>query len=218
MMKLMSLINEAPSGSVQTNMAGKSSFFNSNVFFNITMRWIIDFGANQHMTISTHNMFGVINISDLNLTVRHLNGTLAKIEYVGNLILSDKVVLFDVLVVPEYCDLLQNHIMGTSSENGSLYLFDLLSPYYSNCQTLGNHSAMCFTSKSLWHTRLGHPSDQVVDMLQNELNFTKDSKVSPYDICHKAKQTREPFPISDHQTTSIGDCSFGYVGSLQGYQ
>ncbi|GJS45083.1 hypothetical protein Tco_0595204 [Tanacetum coccineum] len=31
------------------------------------------------------------------------NGTLAKIKYVGNLKLSENVMLFDVLVVPEYC-------------------------------------------------------------------------------------------------------------------
>nr|GEY03184.1 ribonuclease H-like domain-containing protein [Tanacetum cinerariifolium] len=57
------------------------------------------------------------------------------------------------------------------------------------------------------HTRLGHPSDQAqaVNMLQQDLNFTKDSHVSPCDICHKAKQTREPFPFSDRQTTEIGE-------------
>ncbi|GJS31719.1 ribonuclease H-like domain-containing protein [Tanacetum coccineum] len=212
MMKLMSLINEVPSGNMQANMA--------------------DSGANQHMTISTLNMFGIINISDLNLTVGHPNGTLAKIKYVGNLRLSDKVVLFDVLVVPEYCvsllsvnklikdsrmfvgftetkcyiqDLLQNQIVGTGSKNGGLYLFDTPSSLTSKCQTLGNHSVMCFTYKSLWHTRLGHPSDQVVDVLKHDLTFTKDSKVSPCDICHKAKQTGEPFPISDHQNTVIGE-------------
>nr|GEV71458.1 ribonuclease H-like domain-containing protein [Tanacetum cinerariifolium] len=54
-------------------------------------------------------------------------------------------------------------------------------------------------------TRLGHPSDQAVDVLQNELNFTRDSKVSLFDIYYKAKQTKEAFPISDHQTTSIGE-------------
>ncbi|GKA69276.1 ribonuclease H-like domain-containing protein [Tanacetum coccineum] len=113
MMKLMNLINEAPSRSVQSNMTG------------------------------------------------HPNGTLAKIKYVGNLKLSNKIVLFYVLVVPEYC--------------------------------------------SMWHTRLGHPSDQAVNMLQQDLNFTKDSHVSPCDICHKAKQTREPFLSSDHQTTEIGE-------------
>nr|GEY73305.1 hypothetical protein [Tanacetum cinerariifolium] len=82
MIKLMNLINEAPSGSVQANMA--------------------DSGANQHMTISTLNMFGIIDIFDLNLTVGHSNGTLAKVKYVGNLKLSDKIVLCDVLVVPKY--------------------------------------------------------------------------------------------------------------------
>nr|GEV70188.1 ribonuclease H-like domain-containing protein [Tanacetum cinerariifolium] len=103
MIKLMNLINEAPSGNVQANMAG------------------------------------------------HPNRTLAKIKYVGNLKLSDKIVLFDVLVVPE----------------------------------------------------LGYPSDQAVNMLQQDLNFTKDSHISPCDICHKAKQTKEPFSFSDHQTTEI---------------
>ncbi|GJT01544.1 ribonuclease H-like domain-containing protein [Tanacetum coccineum] len=57
MMKLTNLINEALSGSVQANMAGWGSFFNSNVFFNlnfkifynsnsvmckVTLGWIID--------------------------------------------------------------------------------------------------------------------------------------------------------------------------------
>ncbi|GJZ58909.1 ribonuclease H-like domain-containing protein [Tanacetum coccineum] len=100
-------------------------------------------------------------------------------------------------------DLLQNQIVETGSENGGLYSFD--SPFNSNCQSLGNHSVMCFTFKSLWHTRLGHPSDQAVDVLQHDLNFTKDSRVSPCDICHKAKQTREPFSISNYQTTVIGE-------------
>ncbi|GKC13067.1 hypothetical protein Tco_1009849, partial [Tanacetum coccineum] len=52
---------------------------------------------------------------------------------------------------------------------------------------------------------LGHPFDQVVDVQQSELNFTKDSHVSPYDICHSSKQTREPFLLSDHQTITIGE-------------
>ncbi|GJV84746.1 ribonuclease H-like domain-containing protein [Tanacetum coccineum] len=192
MMKLINLINEAPSGNVQANMA-------------VTLGWIIDYGANQHMTISTLNMFGVIDITDLNLTVCHPNWTLAKIKYVGNLKLSDKKILFDVLVVPEYRDLHQNKIIGTSSKNGSLYMFDYVSPLSSNSQTIGNLSVVCFISKSIWHTRLGHPSDQVVNMLQHDINFTKDFHMSPYDICHKVKQTREPFPFSDHQTTEIDE-------------
>ncbi|GJT14189.1 ribonuclease H-like domain-containing protein [Tanacetum coccineum] len=93
----------------------------------------------------------------------HPNGTLAKIKYVGNLKLSKIVVLFDVLVVPEFASQ-QNH---------------------------GD-----------WH---GHPSDQAVDVLHSDLNFSKDSQISLCDIYHMAKQTGEPFPFSDHHTTTIGE-------------
>ncbi|GJT37651.1 putative RNA-directed DNA polymerase [Tanacetum coccineum] len=217
-MNLMSLINDMPSGSAQANMAGRASFLNHNVFFNINFHkffnsntvlvnisigWIIDSGANQHMTVTTKNMFGVVDISDLNLTVGHPNGTLAKIKYVGNLQLSKDVVLYDVLVVPEYCvsllsvnklirdsrlfvgfdeskcyiqDLIQNKIVGTGSESGGLY-----------------------------HTRLGHPADQVLSVLHKDLQMSKGSHVSLCDTCHKAKQTRKPFPLSEHKTSNVGD-------------
>ncbi|GJU23108.1 ribonuclease H-like domain-containing protein [Tanacetum coccineum] len=118
MKKLMKLINEVPSRNMQANMA-----------------------ANQHMTISTVNMFGIIDISNLNLTVGHPNGTLAKIKYIGNLKLSENVVFFDVLVVLEYC-------------------VSLLS-----VNKLIKDSHM-----------LGHPSDQVVDVLQDDLNSLKTLK------------------------------------------
>ncbi|GJU73539.1 putative RNA-directed DNA polymerase [Tanacetum coccineum] len=251
MMKLMNLINDVPSGSntgnIQANLAGRCTYMNSNVLFNInfktffntntilykaSLRWIIDSGANQHMTISTINMFGIVDVSDLSLTVGHPNGTLAKVKFVGNLKLNSHVTLYDVLVVPEYCvsllsvnkllkdsklfvgfteskcyiqDLVHSQIVGTGSENGGLYLFDYDSPKSSMCSNIGNMSAVCYVSKSLWHSRLGHPSDQALDVLQGNLRFTKNSSKSPCDICHKAKQTREPFPLSEHKTTNIGD-------------
>nr|GEV50397.1 ribonuclease H-like domain-containing protein [Tanacetum cinerariifolium] len=69
----------------------------------------------------------------------------------------------------------------------------------------GNQTTTCFVSKYVWHNRLGHPSDQAIDVLQSDLKFTKDSHVSHCDICHKAKQTRELFPLSDHKTIVIGE-------------
>lgn len=180
------------------------------------------------MTVNTLNMFDIIDISDLNLTVGHPNGTLAKIKFIGNLKLSANVILYDVLVVPEYCvsllsvhklikdsrmfvgfdetkcyiqDMTQNKLMGTGSENGGLYLFDCPSPH----TVLGNLSVKCHVSKSLWHIRLGHPSDQAVSLLQPVLMYTKGAHVSPCDICHKAKQTRVPFPLSEHKSFAIGD-------------
>ncbi|GJR72454.1 ribonuclease H-like domain-containing protein [Tanacetum coccineum] len=242
-MKLMSLINDMPSRSVQANMAGRASFLNHNVFFNINFHkffnsnivlvnisigWIIDSGANQHMTITTKNMFGIVDISDLNLTVGHPKRTLAKIKYVGNLQLSKDVILYVVLVVPEYCvsllsvnklirdsrlfvgfdeskcyiqDLIQNKIVGTGSESGGLYMFD-----QSSSHNIGNSmNISAYVSKTLWHTRLGHPADQVLSVLHKDLQMSKGSRVSLYDTCHGAKQTREPFPLSEHKTYTVGD-------------
>nr|GEW38855.1 ribonuclease H-like domain-containing protein [Tanacetum cinerariifolium] len=52
---------------------------------------------------------------------------------------------------------------------------------------------------------LGHPSDQVMSVLSKNIGLKYDKLVSHYDICHKAKQTRVHFPLSDHKSVSVGD-------------
>ncbi|GKC84148.1 hypothetical protein Tco_1139865 [Tanacetum coccineum] len=58
-------------------------------------------GANQHIIVSTKNMFNVVDILNLKLTVGHHNDTLAKAIVIGSLRFPDSVMLFDVL---EYND------------------------------------------------------------------------------------------------------------------
>ncbi|GJT44814.1 hypothetical protein Tco_0953529 [Tanacetum coccineum] len=97
------------------------------------------------------------NSSELNITVGHPNGTTAKIRKVGNLKLTSNIVLFDVLVIPEYyvsllfvnklvrdsklhvgfdeyeCiiqDLKRENISGTGSEAGGLYVFNTECEYW----------------------------------------------------------------------------------------
>nr|GEV78888.1 ribonuclease H-like domain-containing protein [Tanacetum cinerariifolium] len=175
-------------------------------------------------------MFGIIDILDLNLIVGHPNGTLAKFKYVGNLQLSDNVVLYDVLVVPEYCvsllyvhklikdsrmfvgldtnkcyiqDFTQNKIIGTGNENGGIYLFD--QPI---CQTLGkNASITAYVSKTLWNNRLDHPADQVIDVLRYDLQMSSGSHVIPNDE-KKATPNDEgktPHSTSSSITSSVKD-------------
>ncbi|GJY60089.1 ribonuclease H-like domain-containing protein [Tanacetum coccineum] len=165
MQKLLNMINEKPSRSIHANMIGRTSFFNGNVWFNInfskyfyansslsmtniTMRWIIDSGANQHLTVSSVGMFNVMDNSELKITVGHPNDTLSIISHVGNIKLSNNVILYDVLVFPRYCvsllsvnklirdskmfvgfdenkcyiqDLKRERILGTGSESGHLF-------------------------------------------------------------------------------------------------
>lgn len=119
MLKIMNLIFEKPSPmGIHANMAGK--ILNNNVFYNfnfdtffksnnvgstngLNIGWIIDSRANQHITVFDKNMFNIVDITDLKITVSHPNGTKAKVKKIGNLKISNCVTLFDVLIVPEYC-------------------------------------------------------------------------------------------------------------------
>nr|GEW59334.1 hypothetical protein [Tanacetum cinerariifolium] len=59
--------------------------------------------ANQHMTITDIELDNVYDISHLKIKVRHPNRTEAFVSKIGNLKLPNGLVLFDVLVIPEYC-------------------------------------------------------------------------------------------------------------------
>ncbi|GJT93835.1 ribonuclease H-like domain-containing protein, partial [Tanacetum coccineum] len=95
-------------------------------------------------------------------------------------------------------------IVGTGSDSGGLYLFDIdkIGEYVS---VKSNYVFVCHASSELWHYRLGHPTDQVMSILGKKLGFSKKDHISPCDICHKAKQTRERFPLSDHKSKFVGD-------------
>nr|GEV85045.1 ribonuclease H-like domain-containing protein [Tanacetum cinerariifolium] len=97
-------------------------------------------------------MIHVVDVTDLNLTIGHPNGTLAKITRIGNLRHNYNVILFDVMVIHEYClsllsmhksikdsklsvcfnktkcliyDLKRETVLRTGSESAGLYLFDV---------------------------------------------------------------------------------------------
>nr|GEV36935.1 ribonuclease H-like domain-containing protein [Tanacetum cinerariifolium] len=209
MMKILFLINDKPSGNANANMAG----------------------ANQHLTNCTKNMFNVSNISCLNLTVGHPNGTLAKITAIGSLRLTTNVVLFDVLVIPEYnVSLMSMHklikdsklfvgfdetkcyiqdlnlvkTLGISSEAVGLYFFDV-EQCGNSIVGHANSTFVCHKYKQLWYSRLGHPTDHVLSILSGKIGLKYYKHVSPCDIYHKAKQTKEPFPLSNHKSLAVGD-------------
>ncbi|GJT38378.1 putative RNA-directed DNA polymerase [Tanacetum coccineum] len=163
------------------------------------------------------------------LTVGHPNGTQALITKIGDLKINNNITLYDVLVVPEYTvsllsvhklardsklfvgfdehncyfqDLKGNKTVGIGRQCNGLYLFDI----EKYCKIISNNCiATCYVSRSMWHQRLGHPADQVLSVLNKTLNL--DSQSVPdhlCDTCNEAKQTREPFSLSDHKSTKLG--------------
>ncbi|GJT69272.1 ribonuclease H-like domain-containing protein [Tanacetum coccineum] len=172
MIKIMSLINEKPTGNVNANMAGKPT-----------------------LTVPTKNMFNIIDISSLNLTIGYPNGALSKITTVGNLRLSADIVLFDVLVVPEYCvsllsvyKLIKDSKLFVGFDKHKCYIQDL---NLIKTVGIGNESSGLYMFDE--------------DKKCKNISLKYDKHVSPCDICHKANQTRDPFPLSDHKSMTIGD-------------
>ncbi|GJT45233.1 putative RNA-directed DNA polymerase [Tanacetum coccineum] len=147
-----------------------------------------------------------VEVSNLNTIVGHPNGTKAVVTHMGSLRLTDQIVIHDVLVVPGYeVSLLSVHKLN--KDNKRRVIFD------ENCcfiqdygkRYVNNNINVCCLSKCIWHNRLGHPSDHVLDILKTKLDFQKDKNDNVCDVCHKAKQTRDPFPLSEHKTKSLGE-------------
>ncbi|GJV40276.1 ribonuclease H-like domain-containing protein [Tanacetum coccineum] len=209
MATLISLIKDNKGGkNVQANMAGE----------------------NQHMTYTDKELNNVIDISHLKIKVGHPNGTEAYISKIGNLILSNGLTLYDVIVIPEYCVTLisvhklvkENKVIVAFDENKCYFLNQDLNLknvlgigeqceglyYYSDKGIKSNSSTLkfqCMLSQHDWHCRLGHPADPVLNVLKDSLNFNKRDNTGCCEICQRATQTREPFPLSDHKSKNLGD-------------
>ncbi|GKA86061.1 ribonuclease H-like domain-containing protein [Tanacetum coccineum] len=88
--------------------------------------------------------------------------------------------------------------METCSEFAELYLFDKEYNVSALCQS------DCHVSKDVWHNRLGHPAIQVLNLLKGTLNLNHINHEIPCEVCHKAKQSRESFPLSENKSTFFG--------------
>ncbi|KAL4580545.1 hypothetical protein LXL04_016743 [Taraxacum kok-saghyz] len=230
--KFLRLINEKQgleNTSVSANMAGIScnSVFKS-VFKPKIDNWVVDSGANQHMTSLESQLHDVVDVSQLNLKVSHPNGSFAQINKIWNMQLSDSITLYDVFAVPDFnINLLSVHKLCRDSKcevvfnEHNCYVQDLQSKvtvengnqtdglYYMKRKQSGTcvghvNNAKCCISKFVWHNRLGHPAEQALNALKHNLKFSNDP-LPPCDVCHKAKQTRESFPLSQHNAKHLGD-------------
>ncbi|XP_071739254.1 uncharacterized protein [Rutidosis leptorrhynchoides] len=108
MMRLLSLINEKnPVNEIANdNVAG--TVFNGSKKFN-----------------ENFGLTNVFDVTHLNLTVGHPNGIKALIRKIGDLNLTKNIVLHNVLLIPEYCDLKLGTIVGTGDMYDGLYVFDV---------------------------------------------------------------------------------------------
>ncbi|KAF5790693.1 putative RNA-directed DNA polymerase [Helianthus annuus] len=226
--KLLSLIKDmAPETPKSCNVSGE--FFCSNVYsrpifsFGKGTGWIIDSGENNHMVNSEKNLTDYVDVSNLRIQIKHPNGTNAYVTKIGSLKLMNGVILNDVLVVPEYNinlisvhKLVRDNKLYIGFDEHICYVQDLLTKkvlmtgdqleglyFYGNFVVCDK---VCFNSVNmykLWHVRLGHPANQAVKLSNVDIDIK--SAHDPCDVCHRAKQHREPFPLSDHKSSHLGE-------------
>lgn len=84
-----------------TNTVGTSYNFVFNSYFQ-SNKWIVDLGANEHITSSESNQNDVVNVSNINLIMDNPNGSTAKFYKIRNMNPSSKFTLFDVFVIREF--------------------------------------------------------------------------------------------------------------------
>ncbi|KAJ0480735.1 putative RNA-directed DNA polymerase [Helianthus annuus] len=186
--------------------------------------WIVDSGASQHMVRTDKNLINVVDVSEFDITVGHPNGTSVKVLKIGDLKLTDEILLKDVFFVPGYSvNLLSVHRLSRDNNvdvvfNETTCVFQdsnskrILMSGSQDCGLYfvgnsGNLPSVCFNSSIktfTWHSRLGHPSDQVLAVLKDRLKI-QSTEHDPCDVCHRAKQVRVPFPLSEHKSKSVGD-------------
>lgn len=150
-------------------------------------KWVIDSGANHHMTKNESRLNNVVDVSKLDLRVDHPNGSSTKINNIGNMDLSELVTLFDIFVVDDFnANLLSVHKLckiinvklflmnltmlfritvqgdcGESYESGGLYYLE--GPYTSG-RIPSLNKGTC-VSKFTWQNRLGNPTIQSLNVL-----------------------------------------------------
>ncbi|GJX29856.1 hypothetical protein Tco_0237935 [Tanacetum coccineum] len=150
-------------------------------------------GANQRMTYNDKELDNILDISHLKIKVGHPNGTKAFISKIENLKLSNGLILYDVFVIPEYCVTLIS-VHKLAKENKNVVAFDEKKCDFLN-QDLSLRSVMGTGSQC---EGLGHPTYSVLNVLKKSLQIDNNEKNLCCDVCQRAKQTREPFPLSAH--------------------
>jgi transposase InsO family protein len=215
---LLGMLKTSPSNAVTPTHDGKYK----------ATQWIIDTGCSNHMTGNVSLFESLYDISPSPVGLPNGNQTTAIKE--GRIVLSDGLILTDVLYVPDLnvnlisvsqllatlnyfltvtdklCiiqDRNSRTLIGAGEQCDGVYWFKSTKRIQANQTTVvGQHE--------LWHRRLGHPSRKVVNLLPfmssnkayRESNDVFDSK-EPCGICMIAHQTRSVFPISGSKTVDL---------------
>ncbi|GJY37099.1 putative RNA-directed DNA polymerase [Tanacetum coccineum] len=110
--------------------------------------------------------------------------------------------MYDVLVIPKYCVTLI-FVHKLAKDNKIFVAFDESRCYFLN-QDLNLKNVLGIGNQcgGLYYLDC---EDPVLGVLKPELKIDNTKQTEYYETCQRAKQTREPFSLSDHTSSSLGD-------------
>ena len=182
--------------------------------------WIIDSGATHHVTGDASWLENTRNIPGRLVGLPNGKKVIAIRE--GCVRLSKTITLKSVLFVPKLsCNLISvsqlnddmqcitqfdssicaiqdrsRRLIGAGVRRDGLY-------YFGKGGSILHVSVDAATSTlELWHKRMGHPSEKVVKSLPPVCNL-RGSMNKACEVCFRAKQTRDKFPLSETKTSRI---------------
>jgi len=190
--------------------------------------WILDLGATDHVCSSLSEFTLYKSIKPIPISLPNGHHVFAK--YFGTVIFNHKFYLIDVLCVPQLsfnlvstsklslnmnCSLIfsSNNCMiqdNTTKEmivivsvKVGLYAFE--SSFFRNTATHTIALSFNCTVKdiNLWHYRMGHLSDERLNVVRTKYSYIPAKKPHLCDVCHHVKQKKLPFTLSRSHTTNI---------------
>lgn len=206
------LIKELIAKSSTPNNSGNASFSHPIFFYN---SWICDSGATQHMSGNIHLFYNLHNPHDTKNVIIP-SGEVCKTEKIGDIKISQNIILKDVYFIPSFkinllsihkltkdtninvifnqntCifhDPLSENLIGQGRQKDGLYLFE----------AMADSMACGVLNYNTWHSRLGHASHRKLELLSNSYKTISFSEKSDEcRICPMAKQYKFPFNKSRH--------------------
>ncbi|KAL0462181.1 UNVERIFIED_CONTAM: hypothetical protein Slati_0105700 [Sesamum latifolium] len=158
--------------------------------------WIIDSGATRHVCADI-NLFTHYYKPNTSSKVTLPDGTKQTVAHIGNVKLSDHIILEHVLHIPTFSvnllsDLWTKRELALGKLVGGLYTLDNHSftrPH--NSVSIPVSESFVLDQSVLWHQRLGHASIESLKHIPS-IKFKNLSHFRPCDVCHFAKQQRLP--------------------------
>lgn len=232
--QLIAMLNQVSSGpvSIEPPQSGicTCSYMSSVCLVNghTADDWILDSGATDHITC---NMDILTDITPCSVNICLPNGQFALVKHKGTIYLSSQLILYEVLLIPEFhfnlisisklistlhvevnflptkCliqDPMNKRVMGIGNLQGNLYKLVLPLSTVST-EATSSSTVLNVSDGQLWHDRLGHTPLTVIKHIESVSSQVSDTSLLPCDVCHFAKQGRLPFNVSSSRASKPFD-------------